>query len=105
MNQLQTVILDSQKILPKYGATPWSEVLDNYKNHSELELSIWTEQDIFYPMLISAYMEDPDLKVRNTIKKEVWDALQKWRTPGVTLLHIYPTKEDWKEGIAFLLLL
>ena len=83
---------------------PWSEALADYQNLSESAVANWPEQDIFYPLLISVYMENTNPEARNYFKVDAQDALRKWRTPGTTLLRIYPTKKDWKEGIVYSIL-
>ncbi len=88
----------------EYKLLSWSQTVSDYRDLSESEISNWSEQDIFYPLPISAYMESPDPESRNLFKKDAQDALHKWRSPGTSLLHIYPTKKDWKEGIAFSIL-
>jgi len=84
-----------------YELIPWPETLANYKNLSESEVSDWIDKDIFYPAPIAAIMESSNPEIRNDFRREVREALRKWRTPGDSFSRIYPTTKDWKEGIAF----
>ena len=88
----------------EYKLLSWTETVSDYRDLSESEISNWPEQDIFYPLPISAYMESSDPESRNLFKRDAQDALRKWRSPGTSLPRIYPTKKDWKEGIAFSIL-
>ena len=85
----------------EYPVKPWSQVLSDYHNRPESALSEWPDQDIFYPLPIDAFTEDSSLETRDLFRNDAQEALRKWRTPGATLLRIYPTKKDWKEGIAY----
>ena len=87
-----------------YPLTSWSQALDDYRNRSESEISGWPDQDTFYPLPIEALAESSNAVIKNLFKNDALEALRKWRTPGTTLPHIYPTKRDWQEGIALHLL-
>jgi len=39
-------------------------------------------------------MESLNSNAKNLFKKDANDALRKWRTPGMTLPHIYPSEKD-----------
>ena len=87
-----------------YPLVPWPEALANYRNLSESQLTEWIDKDTFYPVPIESLMEHSDPELRNEFRKEVREALRKWRTLGDSFSQIYPTTKDWKEGIAFTIL-
>lgn len=78
---------------------PWAEALLKYSTLKDKEKDEWEDTRIYYPYPLAEFTTLTPLKAQREFKLQAQEAANKWRTKFSPIAQIYPTSDEWKEGI------
>ena len=78
---------------------PWPEAFRKYIKLTQAEKEKWKDQVVFYPLPLAAFYEESSPQDRQEFRQRATEASKKWRTPDTNIARIYPTTQEWKEGL------
>ena len=78
---------------------PWPKALEEYNKSTEEQKNNWKETFTFYPFPLDDFYQNTTKEAIEEFKLQALEASKKWRTPDTPIARVYPTSDQWKEGL------
>ena len=78
---------------------PWPTALEQYNKSTEEQKDSWKETLTFYPFPLDDFHLNTTKEAIEEFKLRALEASKKWRTPDTPIARVYPTSDQWKEGL------